>query len=325
MLRGITNAYLSVCISVTSVLAHGQIGATNTQRSAYDCHVDNLPTSWRFDDPPGTIEAHHVRFGELGQTSIDLRFRNGQAIPIQALALVVDYLDAKARIIDRVPLVAAVNSTSGGKPPHLLSPANTWKNALSQNDSEVIVAVADGIRTGICPARAEVTFAHVQSNNGSVQTFSSPGWRLGPTPAMIPATSRTAPRLPVDAPASLLAKLKINASGEVIDVAPEESADPKLVEWVRGQMGRNWKFHPALLNGRPTDSELSIEFLIYAKGMTEFPDVKPLMQPITVIRFIWSHDLFPQGSAVDRLAVVYGSLLEGSIPSLSFEEFVSTN
>lgn len=57
----------------------------------------------------------------------------------------------------RVPIVATVNSTRGEKPPNSLSPANTWENALSQNDSAVIVAVTDGIRTGICPARAEVT------------------------------------------------------------------------------------------------------------------------------------------------------------------------
>jgi len=132
---------------------------------------------------------------------------------------------------------------------------------------------------------------------------------------LIPTLPETIPELPVQPPVSLLAKLKISATGDVLDVVPEEPKNLKLVDWIRDRMRQNWKFHPALLNGKSTDSELTVLFLIYARGMIKFAETKPMLHPITVIHFFWSHDLFAQVSAMDRWTVTYGALHEGTIPN----------
>ncbi len=318
------NAKLCFALCTVAVIAYAQLETGNSQRSVYDCRVDNLPTAWSFVDPPGTIYAHHAQFGKLGQTSIDMRFRNGGVVPIQSLAFVVEYADANHRIIDRVPIVAGADAGVGERPPNVLSPANIWKSALGPSDSALITIVANGIRTGDCPVRAEVTFARLHLNDGTVQTLSSPGWQLDPIPMIIPPVSRTTKPLPVQPPASLLAKLRISARGDVVGVVPDEPADPNLVNWIRPFMEQNWKFHPGLLNGRPVDSELPVLFLIYSKGMTEFPDIKPVLEPITAIRFVWGRDLSARASTDDELEVMYGILPEGSRLGLSLDEFAST-
>jgi hypothetical protein len=309
-------------LAISGQLARAR-NTPNTERSTYDCHIADLPTSWAFDDHPGVVVAHSAMFGELGQTAIDLHFRSTETSPIQSIALVLEYTDAGQETIDRVPIFAAVKPAMAKTPLNVLAPADAWRTALLPGDSATMSAVTNGIRTGHCPVRAQVTFASVQFTDGSVRIYSSPEWRLGPIPTLIPTLPEVIPDLPVEAPASLLAKLTINASGEVLDVAPAEPADPKLVDWIRSRMGPDWKFHPALLDGKPTDSELNVLFLIHAKGMTKFPETRPVLHPVTLIRFLWSHDLSPQTSATDKLMVMYGFLQEGSAPDYPFKGFAS--
>jgi hypothetical protein len=312
-----------LCVSLISALAQAQTEPPNREQSPYQCHVVHLPTSWAFDNPPGIIESSNAWFSDIGWATLDLRFRNGEATAIQALALVVESIDAEEEVIDRVPMVSHVDPSVAKIPPNVLKPADAWGSPLSRGDAELMTGDTFGIRTGRCPVRARVTFARVHFTDGSVRTYSSPEWRLGPSPALVPTLPEATPDLPVEPPVSLLAKLKISASGRVLDVVPEESADPRLVEWIRGRMKPDWKFYPAFLNGKPTDSELNVLFLIHAKGMIKFAENRPVLQPVTLIQFIWSRDLYPQTGEADKLTVMYGFLREGSAPNLPFQEFVS--
>src|SRR4029077_10992320 len=103
--------------------------------SPYSCRIEQLPTSWAFDNPPGEIEQNGVVFGELGQTAIDFHFRNREPSAIQALMLVMEYADGQGRIIDQVPVSAVVGDNSLDSPPNILAPIQRWKRAVLPGDS----------------------------------------------------------------------------------------------------------------------------------------------------------------------------------------------
>ena len=121
------------------------------------------------------------------------------------------------------------------------------------------------------------------------------------------------PDLPVQPPVSLLATVKISASGEVLDVIADDRADSSLVTWVRELMQKGWKFHPAILNGQPIESELHTLFQIYAKGTTRFVERDPVLKPVTLIRLLWTRDAYHTNEP-NRLTVMYGVLTESTGP-----------
>ena len=297
-----------LCLGIYAALARGQ---ESSVASPYDCRAMGVPTSWAFDNPPGLIEAHNAIFTDAGDTTVELVFRNDGTSPLLSLAMVMEYVDAQEEVIDRIPIVAAVKPGIREVPPNVLSPADAWKRALPPGEAVRLVGTRDGIRTGQCPVRARVTFASVRFPDGTTRTFSSPGWRLPATPKQVPILPEAIPEFPAQPPTSVLAKLKISASGDVIDVVSEEAVDHKVVDWIRDRM-RDWKFHPALVGGKPADSELTTLFLIHAKGMGKFSEERPVLQPVTLIQFIWSRDL-SQTAATDRWTVMYGWLTEGSV------------
>jgi hypothetical protein len=300
---------LCVAMAIGSGVAQDQ---SLDRPQPYDCRVADLPTLWPADISPGTIEHNNFNSGEWGHSVIELTFRNGSPGHIDKLALVIEYVDAQGGLIDRVPMVAGLVPGVPNAPPSVLSPARAWNHALAPGDAASMVTVRDGVRTGYCPVRARITFATVRFTDGTVQRFSSRGWQLGPLPTVIPRLPESVPDLPVGPPASLVAKLKVSASGNVLDVVAERAENAKLVDWVRDRM-KSWKFHPALVNGTPRDSEVLVLFLIHAKGMLRFPETRPVSQPITLVQFFWSHDRFPDTAGPDKWTVMYGLLPEDSV------------
>jgi hypothetical protein len=306
---------------VLAIVTLGGVVAEAQPGNPYECRVSEVPTSWAFGSPPGTISQHSAIFGDSGQDSIDLQFRSEERKAISALGLILEYEDATGEIIDRIPVVAGASSSPVSVPPNVLTPDGVWKDALPQGGFVTLTAVKNGVRTGRCPVRAKVTFAKIRFADGSTRTFSADHWGLGPVPMMIPTPSESTTELPVEPPVAMLAKLKISSSGSVVGVLPEEAGNSRLADWIRARIGR-WQFHPALLDGKPVDSELSVLFLIYAKGMTTFPETSPVPQPVTLIRFVWSDALESQTAAPDRLTALYGSLTEGSIATYPLKNFI---
>jgi hypothetical protein len=312
---------LVVWIGIGGALAQGQQREPSYDSSAYECHVSDLPTSWGFDNAPGTIEQVNANLGQTGHASLDLRFRNTSSPPIRGLALVLEYLDSEGGIVDQVPIAGGVSASSMDVRPDALSPANSWRHALSPGDATTLVAVRDGIRTGRCPVRARITFADIHFVDGSTHHFSSSGWEVGAIPILIPRQPEVAPDLPVETPVSVLAKLKISASGNVVDVIPEQATSSKVLDWIRSRL-KNWKFYSSLRDGKPIDSELTILFLIHPKGMIKFDETHPILEPVTLIQFFRSDDLFPQTNSTDKWTVMYGLLQEGSVSDYPLAGFI---
>ncbi|HKW16156.1 MAG TPA: hypothetical protein VJO35_01480 [Terriglobales bacterium] len=293
--------------------ARREVKRSNTGQSPYLCDIARIPTAWAFDNPPGSIDENHATFTPTGWDRMQLEFRSDQANPLKALKLVVEYVDAEGELIARVPMYAYVDPSTAHLPPNAFKPDHTWGTPLNQGESREIVGQELSVRTGRCPVRALVTFASIEYTDGSIRTYSSPDWRLGPTPAFVPVLS-DAPDPPLQPPLSLLAKLRISASGDVLDVVPGAHVDTRLVVWVREiMMNKEWKFHPAILNGQPIDTELEVLFQVNSPGSTPFVEDPPLLKPVTLVRFLWNRDA-SSGNREPKLTMMYGIVSEGSAP-----------
>jgi len=282
-----------------------RLGQQPDTRSAlpYYCGQSDLPTSWKFDNSPLQIAKHAVAFTEDGVSTPGLTLRNRTPRPIVAVAMILDYLDNEDRIIDRVPVAAATDEARSTlrlpfHPVHTFS----W-TALLPEDTTTLNALNDGIRTGMCPQRAEVTFLWLRFGDGSSSTFSAPEWRLGPVPQFIPPFPEKLTQV-ITPPMEILASVKVDSSGLVRDVTPEsgQQMPGELAAWLKDK----WKFHPALLSGKPTESELRVLVEFHAVRAPGFPDGQPITAPVTLIR------VFPKAENLKLWETHYGSLGEFS-------------
>lgn len=291
----------------------------------YYCHVENLPTSWPFDNPPTAIEQHEVDFVETGHAGASFRLRNLGRASLEAVALIVEYLDERGHTIDEIP-VAGASKTAAQRfhAPFAVEPAwvylkgvqegEHWESAVPPDGSVILAGSKDGIRTGNCPVAAKVTLLRLQLSDGAARTFSSPGWHLDPIPRRVPEVPTTFRPLSINRPFSLLARVKIIASGQVVDVVPDDSSNHgEVLRWIRDFMKQEWRFHPALLAGTPVDSQLSVLFRFPADATLAFPEIEPMLSPVTLIQFFRKHDLYPNNYTGSDLVVMYGQSEEGSV------------
>src|SRR5438046_863459 len=133
---------LMLCAALLGGLKADDKSPDDQPTSPYSCRAGPLPTSWGFDNPPGSIEHHYISFDESGQAALNFDFRNLQPAPIEALALVIEYIDKTGQVIDRVP-VASVAHGVGNRfhSPFAVEAIGGWQHAVSPGDSAVNVGV----------------------------------------------------------------------------------------------------------------------------------------------------------------------------------------
>lgn len=273
----------------------------------YQCLVQELPVVMAVQAPPGKIEQNRVMFTEAGTCAADFYFRNLEAVAIEGLAVIIEYIDAKGLIIDRVPAIGVTERAAKGfRPPFPIERVYPdWKEPVLPGETGRVKGIKNGIRTGVCPNQAAVKFVMVQFSNGAVQTFSSPGWQLGPIPKYVPEHFSFPSKL-IATPLALRAKVKMSASGQVVDVVSVDREHLQILGLIRDQMKRKWPFNPAVYEGQPAESELSVLFRFHADRTADFSEDKELAAPVTLIEF------FPEADFPNRWEVAYGRLLGGS-------------
>jgi len=284
------------------------------QQSNHDaCAVEEIPTEWASDTPIGAIERHSVVFTDMGRVAPTFIFRNLQPVAIEAVALILDYRDKQERTLDQVPIVASTEQAlKGFRAPFAAEEIQRWDNAVAPRASAPIGGMKDGIIVSSCPSHAVVTFALVQLADGKRLSSTVPGWRLGPIPRRVPEMSQANLPPHIDLPTSFIARVMVGVSGNVTDVVSSGSKNQKLLDWTRDYMKKDWKFLPALLDGQPTAATVNVLFFFHAKGAARSSFIDNARGPITIVHFLWTHDVVPNDDEPDRLTVMYGFRNENS-------------
>jgi hypothetical protein len=93
--------------------------------------------------------------------------------------------------------------------------------------------------------------------------------------------------------------LKISIGGDVIGVSQSSGGDLGALAWAVDQMKR-WKFHPALVDGQPKDSELSVDFVFHGNPEPNLAAISPATPSVLIQFFPSRRD--PQSHCVEAFA-----------------------
>lgn len=274
----------------------------------YYCLVEPLPTSWGLENPPAEIEQNGFVSGDPGTSSGSFYLRNLGPASVQSLSVVMEYLSKDGAVIDRVPYAAVVKEEQQSfHPPFPVQLVYAWESALLPGESARIQGMKNGVRIAGCPAQARVTVLMIQYSNGAAQDLFMPGWRLGPVPRRKEASVDFPPGV-VTAPLALWAKLRISSEGRVQQVVVKDQGHAEgLGELIKEMFMQKWEFHPSLLNGQPTDSELEVFIRFHAARSLSFPAEMDTLAPATLV------DFFPDPPFPGRWSVTYGGLSGTSV------------
>ena len=274
-----------------------------------DCRVDPIPTSWGFSNPPGRIEENRVRLSDVGQITTTFYLRLHQRLPLDAVAMVIEFTDAKGQEIASVPIAGTNDKIETSFHPPF--PAELHQHWSISSTRPLLAGTFDGALDNSCPTQAKVTFATIRLADGTLQTFSASGWHIGPMPHVIPMLPSSYPAVQVTPPLTIIGRISIDRNGHVKRVDFEDAAkNPEALAWIKNQIEQLWDFHPALLDGRPRESVMNVLFRFPADATMEIAQSdrpSTMDQPLSVIQFFHSSE----GSR--KFLVTYGTLSEDQI------------
>jgi hypothetical protein len=197
-----------------------------------DCRVDSIPTSWGFSNPPGSIEENHVHLNDVGRITTTFSLRIRQQLPLDAVAMVMEFTDAQGGEIASVPLAGANDKLE--KSFHPPFPVQVQQHWMISSTRPILGGTFDGALDNSCPAHAKVKFAIIRLADGTVQTFSSAGWHVGPMPEAIPMLPASYPDVQVTPPLTIVGEINIDRNGHVKRVDFEDAEkNPHVLAWIK--------------------------------------------------------------------------------------------
>jgi hypothetical protein len=303
--------YLAFWVFVNPLLARAaqrsELTSTPTNNSEYSCPAVPLPTVLGFQERPAEIVNHYVSFSENGSAWSTFEFYNLQPNEVQAVAAIMEYLDKDGHVIDSVSMIGGTKEgvTSISVPFSVERVANHWKANLDPGTGAPVMGVKHGVKTGICPIAARLTYLSTIFSNGSKRVFSS-NWSLAPIPSFVPNVGKEFPASRITVPVSFQAQLAVSASGRITAVHFSDERFFYLQSWFESWIKRRWTFHPAITNGQAVPSSASILVRIHVqRSFHDMPSSEPLLVPTILI------DVFPQRDGAGW-EVTYGGLTEHS-------------
>jgi hypothetical protein len=282
-------------------------GAPNTESGSgehYYCRILEMPISWAMRGRPVDIVHSDAVFHELGTTVPALDVRDTRASPITNLAFVVEYLDSQGHKATTAAIAAAAAGyEKSAHLPFSVENIEVWKEPLEPGKTARVSGFYDSVRTTTCPVAGRISFVMARFKDGTVQQYAADGWSVPPLPRFVPELTAACPAVQKD-PTEIRAKLRLSSTGDVIGISGPVLAkdNPDQVAWVATQMKR-WTFQPALLDGRPHEVDLDVEFVLYGDPEPNLAAISPA-SPATLIVF------FPRKDSSGGCVESFGFLRE---------------
>jgi hypothetical protein len=249
----------------------------------YYCHTDDMPVSWKGISQPVKIVHSSAVFLELGTAVPALDILNTQTVALTNLDLVIEYLDEKGNTVDTATIGGVAAGFEDAMPaPFSLENKETWKGPLEPGETARVQGMSNGNRTVTCPVSGRITFVMARLRNGAVRQYGSTGWQVPPLPRIVPELDSACPAVQGGV-LEIPVKLKISSAGDLIGVSQSSAKDLGVLAWAVDQLKR-WKFHPALVDGQPKDSELSVDFVFHGSPEPNLGAISPAT-PSVLIQF----------------------------------------
>lgn len=135
-----------------------------------------------------------------------------------------------------------------------------------------------------CPSGARIVFARLNYQNGTSYSWATPGWGTAPT---LRAAKEHYDLSDVSAtfPLSVSARLEVDEVGRVENVLFAGRIGAGLEDWIRTNTSL-WEFHPALRDGQPVRSDVTLLFRFHEpRRYSGLIDRASIPVPTTIVDF----------------------------------------
>jgi hypothetical protein len=233
------------------------------------------------------------------ETYAEIHFTHGFSQGIRVITLVVDYIGPTS---EKLATIAFRSMPKG------VYPGENWK-VHADNTKETSEPIHSGqsinlvglafTAVAVCPARARVSYVNLEFTDGSHFVRAAKDWTFPPTIRRAPYyASEPPPRDAIDSCARL--NVRLDSSGKYESLRPLQDAPTSISSYAARQLAK-WIFYPALKNGHPVRSEITVLFCLSRQEQFHFMRPEQAPVPTTMIQF------FPSRTANGRWQAFWGS------------------
>src|SRR5487761_351721 len=210
----VTRAHFAASLALAAMITASPARADATKRSSAPpfCQTNNLTVEMPKEFLPLRVAGNSYVARENSAGVLTLN--NGFPQPVQEVAAVVEFLDAKGKTKFSMAFAATANPLVSpmwfsDNLPAQYSIAQ-WKKAVASGATFTIGATS-GLTSAVCPVQARATLLHVEFQNGKSLDWSAPDWELPVQPEEIPGNLEIDLPPPASLPETFLVRVHVPA------------------------------------------------------------------------------------------------------------------
>lgn len=222
-----------------------------------------------------------------GDMSFDVTVTNVSASSVTQLFIVLEYLDARDESLGQISLVGAANygNSDHNWQVHAEYLDTSFSTPLLPGETKLLHGIFTGV-WAVCPSRARLTFLGVLFSNNTRRSWKAPNWKLNPILNFFSDDLTLKIDHPMNSPYYVRARATIDERGRIRQLNPLGDTIPAQTEALLSQLNE-WRFFPAIREGQPIVSEMTIVFQFLPDGAMHIPiDVEPLGPPVLLVKAI---------------------------------------
>ena len=306
----VTRAHFAASLALAAMITASPARAGAPKRSAAQplCQTNNLTVEMSKEFLPLRVAGNSYIARENSAGVLTLN--NGFPQPVQEVAVVVEYLDAKGKSIFSMAFAATANPLISSmwfsdNLPAQYSIAQ-WKKAVAPGATFTIGATS-GLTSAVCPVQARATLLHVEFQNGKSLDWSAPDWQLPVQPEEIPGNLEIDMPPPASLPENFWVRVHVPAPhGAMIPSAQIQLLTGKptpFFKQIRDQM-LDWRYWFELRGGKTVDGDVLLLLRVHSPGGHPGQNIFRVT-PASVPQTLGIVDIVPQ-KAPGKWAVFYG-------------------
>jgi len=249
------------------------------------CAAAQIPIEISLAGVPLRMTDGHFSSSAEGPSYADFVATNVSSLPIEEASFVLDYLDQSGNSLGKISFVE--NQRQAKNPWHIHAEhrGDSFARSLDVGAMRLINGTSSSLLSG-CPTRARLIFLGVLFSDNSTQSWALPNWDLGPILNYFSSSFEIRPLGSTNTATILRMQAKIDERGQVFQLDPLSGTKVEDVRELFPQITK-WSFFPALQDGIPTRSQITLEIQFLPSAATHIPAVTDsAANPVLLIKAV---------------------------------------
>lgn len=249
------------------------------------CAVAQIPIEISLAGVPLRMTDGHFSSSAEGPSYADFVVTNVSSLPIEEASFVLDYLDQSGNSLGKISFVESQRRAKNPWHIHAEHRGDSFARSLDVGATRLINGTSSSLLSG-CPTRARLIFLGVSFSDNTTQSWALPNWNLGPILNYFSSSFEIRPLGSTNTATILRMQVKIDERGQVFQLDPLSGTKVEDVRELFPQITK-WSFFPALQDGIPTRSQITLEIQFLPSAATHIPAVvDSAANPVILIKAV---------------------------------------